>query len=947
MDNTSEPISAPINEPENNKNPENKNNIQTQNDKNSPNIKPKPSESLKKKKTNKEKISLNKKNNIPFPAPKNKNISYYEIANSTRNNKIKNQKQNSYNNISIFEIKNCPTIIKRNSSTIGNGYASTGEGSDSETTKTVSIKNEIYSPTRNCSYRVINETRKNSNGEKCIKKKILDINQNKNDKKIIIKEVNTINNDGKKVIIKEVNKINDNNKKIINEYNNQVFYDSNKKIITNENIKKYDEFNNQIIIPNNNNSSCSINSKIEKNIIKQNNINNIDEQNIIINNGFVNMNNNYYLNQKEKNENKMKSDKINDFNININQQSIIDNKQNSSNSRLIRYSEDEEEPNFKIETKQIKNNNNSVIYNKKNNYNAMNNQNNKNKVENNNFIKTVNSPKNNNEANSQRSARYIFRNTFVVRDNYSVNFYTDSNTKNNDGIKNQSLSYRSSNINKFCNNSYQNINLNTSRDYDINNTTNNINIKNNFNNYNNNQKDNIIFDNYKNTYFNINNNNFNNIPISNKLKINQLSQINSTNQYYPINHLNQMSINPINLKNQTNINFCNPETNLINNFNNIPLQYDYYQNSNNNNYLYNFQQTQLNNNLIPYQNFQNFNQVIEKITIYPQSQSRFEIEREYTSNNSLNKNNISQLQISPLKEIDFNMRMPQELNFNMFDQKNEIIKPFPLNFQQNEKFNNNNCINNNPRIILHQTKKRRPLFKIPPSKKRSVSQGKPLTFINKYYDENFIMEEDNEEENLFEEKEKKKLNILTSNNRYKNSKIEYDISNFKNNIDLKAIDFFPDNNRNNDIIDFKNVENICLINSVIKSKNINESSEKYNSIVNLQDSQNEEDLKMSQYYIFNEISHTVIGTNINLDSDIENDDEEIIILKRKKIDGENNKYKTLNKIEKNTDIIIEKRYNNNSKEEMKKNQKYSSKTHRASKKGKLFTECSNTFSFNN
>ena len=42
-------------------------------------------------------------------------------------------------------------------------------------------------------------------------------------------------------------------------------------------------------------------------------------------------------------------------------------------------------------------------------------------------------------------------------------------------------------------------------------------------------------------------------------------------------------------------------------------------------------------------------------------------------------------------------------------------------------------------------KNKRPLYKIPPSKKDYASQGNALTFIFKYYDENFIMEEENED----------------------------------------------------------------------------------------------------------------------------------------------------------------------------------------------------------
>ena len=40
---------------------------------------------------------------------------------------------------------------------------------------------------------------------------------------------------------------------------------------------------------------------------------------------------------------------------------------------------------------------------------------------------------------------------------------------------------------------------------------------------------------------------------------------------------------------------------------------------------------------------------------------------------------------------------------------------------------------------------------MPPSKKRSVSQGKPFNLIHKYYDENYILEDDEEEEEKNEE----------------------------------------------------------------------------------------------------------------------------------------------------------------------------------------------------
>ena len=45
----------------------------------------------------------------------------------------------------------------------------------------------------------------------------------------------------------------------------------------------------------------------------------------------------------------------------------------------------------------------------------------------------------------------------------------------------------------------------------------------------------------------------------------------------------------------------------------------------------------------------------------------------------------------------------------------------------------------------YKIERKRPVYAVPPSKKRSVSQGKPFNLIQKYYDENYILEDDEEE----------------------------------------------------------------------------------------------------------------------------------------------------------------------------------------------------------
>ena len=75
------------------------------------------------------------------------------------------------------------------------------------------------------------------------------------------------------------------------------------------------------------------------------------------------------------------------------------------------------------------------------------------------------------------------------------------------------------------------------------------------------------------------------------------------------------------------------------------------------------------------------------------------------------------------------------------------------------------------------------MYKIPPSKKRSTSQGNSLAFIHKYYDENFIMEE--ESEDIESNKDDKK--IIKNRNKSKEFKV----------IKIKKINKNDEKNSNN------------------------------------------------------------------------------------------------------------------------------------------------------
>jgi len=107
--------------------------------------------------------------------------------------------------------------------------------------------------------------------------------------------------------------------------------------------------------------------------------------------------------------------------------------------------------------------------------------------------------------------------------------------------------------------------------------------------------------------------------------------------------------------------------------------------------------------------------------------------------------------------------------------------------------NDYNNFGSKKRIVHNKIKRRRPVFKVPPCKKASISQGKSLTFIHKYYDENFILEEDDEEEKLNKSEKNKRIkldkkiekNYLSDNEENKkkkniNFKININIINMQN-----------------------------------------------------------------------------------------------------------------------------------------------------------------------
>ena len=155
-------------------------------------------------------------------------------------------------------------------------------------------------------------------------------------------------------------------------------------------------------------------------------------------------------------------------------------------------------------------------------------------------------------------------------------------------------------------------------------------------------------------------------------------------------------------------------------------------------------------------------------------------------------------------------------------------------------------------IEPQKPKKKRPVFKIPPSKKRAISQGKSLIFIHKYYDENFILEEDNEDIGSDSEDKKNKLKNIFR----KVTNVRKIIPQSKNyNEEIKNIDISNENeeNKNNmnneekkEDIDIEKIEksiNNLRLSHIRFSLERSDSPEDSNTIINeadqISDSQND------------------------------------------------------------------------------------------------------------
>ena len=336
-------------------------------------------------------------------------------------------------------------------------------------------------------------------------------------------------------------------------------------------------------------------------------------------------------------------------------------------------------------------------------------------------------------------------------------------------------------------------------------------------------------------------------------------------QYF--NNSNNNSKDNNEIKNSNNINCC--ENNNESNQNKDNFYYEDNSNKNNNNNNNNIQCDTYTNNL--HNNQQNtpkkekyhdvnFNRIKEAFNInndikenendlnntYPVKGQK--VYNTNDTNNAINTKSV----INNNQNIEQNQRsnrfkqepVYKEINLNVFNNNNNLNVNYDMNLEQKKQINNviinnkgneddNQLQDNDIQIIEPQKpKKKRPVYKIPPSKKRAVSQGKSLGFIHKYYDENFILEEDNEDNASDSENKKKNLQKMIRqvvnikkilpkvNNNNDIGEVAVNIEQINQNLRLSHMRFSlessnNEDNKNNILNSNKKEDNQNIVNSII------------------------------------------------------------------------------------------------------------------------------------
>ena len=255
----------------------------------------------------------------------------------------------------------------------------------------------------------------------------------------------------------------------------------------------------------------------------------------------------------------------------------------------------------------------------------------------------------------------------------------------------------------------------------------------------------------------------------NNLQPNFQNQNYSTNIYQNVQNINNQQI--INSQNQNNINQVNnplnkeqlfqmqqvPDNTIIGNII-IKNGKAYYLNQFNNNQNKNNNMNMNMNNNISQNPLNNY--------IQPETAS---IQQNYNNQNPINNNMVCTGNTNEINNNQFinNQNQLQGNIINNCELNKDATDPQNQNQQsQIQEQNNNNSeqkIRNEDKInkkektsrtkdsndhrpaLQYKVERCRPVFAVPPSKKRALSQGRPFNFIHKYYDENYILEDDDEE----------------------------------------------------------------------------------------------------------------------------------------------------------------------------------------------------------
>ena len=333
----------------------------------------------------------------------------------------------------------------------------------------------------------------------------------------------------------------------------------------------------------------------------------------------------------------------------------------------------------------------------------------------------------------EQSSKMILNHNINLPQNNNNNVYPNPNIK---VIKNKNSISDASNINQIQNENIQlNFQQNKLNPQNINNIQNSNGMQINANSINNLQPNFHILNYSANIYQNAPN--MNNHQMINVQNSNNINQINNPVIKEQIFQMQQVPDNTI----IGNIIIKNGKAYYLNQFNNNQNQ--------NMSMNMNISQNPLNNYIQPetpsnQQNYNNQNLINNNIVNTGNAND--------INNNQL-INNQNQLQGNQNNNLELNEKainppiqnqqsQPKEQN-NSNNEEQQIKREDNIN--KKDKTSRTKDSKDHRPALQYKVERCRPVFAVPPSKKRALSQGRPFNFIHKYYDENYILEDDDEE----------------------------------------------------------------------------------------------------------------------------------------------------------------------------------------------------------